>query len=140
MNQLMVIGRIATEVEQSEYTVLSGQTRKQISFSVADENNGKTQFMRSVIFGSDKRIEYYFKTLKKGYRYLFIGRMSVQNYEKSVIGNDGTELKIKVQGNTFIIQNIEFADKGGSGNHIEPMESDNFIPINPDELEDLPFR
>ena len=59
----MVIGRIATEVEQSEY-VVSGETRKQISFSVADENNGKTQFMRSVIFGSDKRIEYYLKTLK----------------------------------------------------------------------------
>lgn len=141
MNQLLILGRICNDVEESEYTK-NGEAKKRLLFNVADENNGKTQFIRCVIFGSAKRIDYYLKTLKKGTRYLFFGKLSIQSYDKNIALEDGSEVVIKMHGITYIINDMQFADKSTKEDSLsnEKMLSTDFSEIDEAEMEDLPFN
>ncbi|MBA4698516.1 MAG: single-stranded DNA-binding protein [Ruminococcus sp.] len=143
MNGLWVLGRI-TKIPEKKSFNKDGESRYCLTFHVADSDgrqDGFTQFIRCTIFGSEKKIEYYEKILHSGFRYMFVGKLNVNSYERTVEAMDKSLVKVRVPSITLLVNEAFFADKGkpditGITYPMEP-ELDDFQG---DCLDELPFE
>ena len=114
MNAIWILGRLVKEPQPREYSGKDGVIKQALSFLIKDTDDfGHVQFVKCILFGSAERVGYFRRIMRPGLRYLFLGNIRIENYEREIQDKDGQTRMIKQQGITLLAREIRFAYRIG---------------------------